>query len=642
MQRSKLVIASIVAVALYGLGSPYTAEADSQNEIAQCVAKPNIIVILADDVGKDASNLYNAQTEEENFPETAPTPSLQALADQGILFTNGWAMPSCTVTRGTRTMGLLPSSSGVGDILGDGARTAHSSDDSILYPPYVVDPFDPDLIQKRVRNAGYRTYKIGKWHETEGSVAERVQDTFDAGFDKFYGQAGGGPDFFAGYGGNNLWVPANNLGEGPTYEFMTSALVTRAIRFIEEGSDKPYYLALDFAAAHFLYEVAPGPDELPPPDYPDVDWRTLDPVIHADVIEQVKAAFAGDFAGAYPPAGTSAYKYRPPFDTPEVQEAKRRAAFKSLISYLDVQLGRLMEHVDLRNTYVIFVGDNGTMGNYRGVTSLNVVEAPEDPDRSKTTLYHNGVEVPFLIAGPRIREEGRTSDALVTTTDIYATVLDLVGDKQPKQTRFDSISFTDVLKHRCDLGHKREFNVAEQFLQTPAAGGTVVTTGGVHGRAVSDGRYRLIAQAVVETKSVVVDVDGEEKTVVYQTLACTPDDPAVPSYGPDCTSDNPVAIQIETDPDTGESSAAAVFNPDYNYFQTEVNGTLKVTLEFYDTASDPIEGDNLLASPKDMNPLQKAAFLQHCNYMDRVSKNASFYFTDKKVCRPIESLIQGE
>ena len=52
------------------------------------------------------------------------------------------------------------------------------------------------------------------------------------------------------------------------------------------------------------------------------------------------------------------------------------------------------------------------------------------------------------------------------------------------------------------------------------------------------------------------------------------------------------------------------------------------------------EDNNLLASPNDMNLLQEAAFLEHCDYMNRVSKKAAFYLNDKKVCHPVESLIQ--
>ncbi len=624
-KRIVAVVAYLAAANLLAL--PSIAEAQKKKKCGIGHNKPNIIVILADDVGKDVSNLYHAQTQEPNFPETAPTPSLADLADQGVMFTNGWAMPACSITRGTRTMGLLPSSSGMGGILGSEERTPHSSDDTILFPPFMVDPSNPDLIQARVRDAGYRTYKIGKWHETQGDDAERIQDILDSGFDKFYGQAGAMPELFFGYGGDNVWRPDNSIGAVPTLEFMTSALVTRAIEFIEEDNDKPYYLALDFAAAHWIYEVAPGPDEPPPIDNPNVDWRTLDETIHADVIEQVKAAFADDFGGDYPPAGTSFYKLNT-----WPSEAKRRAAFKSLIAYMDVQIGRLMEHVDLSNTYVIFAGDNGTQGNFAGSNFVDVVEAPEDPDESKTTLYHNGVNVPFLVAGPCIKQQGRASDAPVTTTDIYATVLDLIGVKQPKETRFDSMSFASVLRDDDDNEPKRKFNVAEQYLDTPAVGGTTITPG-LHGRVISDGRYRLIARAAVETKSEVVVIDGVEYPVQYDVLACIPNNPNEASYGPDCTSDNPIGFVLNS-----QSEPVPVFNPDYNFFQTEINGRLQISLKFYDTDSDPAEDNNLLASPADMSPSQKEAFYAHCAYMNKVSRNANFYLTDKKTCDPPEGL----
>lgn len=322
-------------------------------------------------------------------------------------------------------------------------------------------------------------------------------------------------------------------------------------------------MALDFAAPHFPYAVAPGPGENAPPGLNPGDWLTLDPQVHAGLIAQVNTAY-----GAYPPAGT-----------PALNPTQARAAFKTLVAYMDVQIGRLMQHVDLKDTYVIFAGDNGTQGV--GLNpNFNAVEPPFDPAKSKGTLYRNGVEVPFVVAGPGIKKRGRTSKALVTTTDIYATVFDLMGERQPKDTKGQSISFKRVLAKRPG---QRKVNVAEFFNATAAVGGTGQGAQNNEGRVVADKRYRLLAKPVTETDGSYVCLDN--------SLA----DPA-----DDCLN--------------------------------ELTGIYekKIALEFYDTKKDPLETDALVLS--EMNFKQFLKFELLCWHMNEISRKAK-YFQNGKTCR---------
>ena len=136
-----------VLAAALALGQ--TAIADDSSTAGYFGKRPNIIVIMADDYGKDAANLYTSATEAEEFPETAPTLALEKLASKGVLFTNAWAMPACTATRGTRSLGVLPSRSGVATALG---RTSPrigptgSRFEGVEFPPSMINPADPLLL----------------------------------------------------------------------------------------------------------------------------------------------------------------------------------------------------------------------------------------------------------------------------------------------------------------------------------------------------------------------------------------------------------------------------------------------------------------------------------------------------------------
>lgn len=598
--------------------------------------KPNIIVILADDYGQVSAQPYVPKTADPDFPKAAPVPNLINLAKQGVLFKNGWAMPVCSTTRGTRTLGKLPTTTGIGGPLGgnDNYPTA-DPDDPTKFPAIMLNPFDPNTVQRLAQKKGYHTIKVGKWHEvglpffgprpvTDPTInGPGVTDAIRSGFDVFYGQLPGFPT--DGYGGSvggsgaDTWTPASNLDEYnliPTDEYLTSALVSRAKEFIwkTKKDRKPYYLALDFAAPHWPYEVAPGPLEPVPDNFKGKksDWLRLDPYIHRDVIIQVIAAWnpelniddiRKDLKGHlkyYPPAGTQA-----PFDppgpgpAPDPNQVQSRAAFKSMISYMDLQIGRLLKHVDMKHTNVFFIGDNGTQGGggaNNPASGNNVTEAPFDPLKQKSSVWRGGPEVPFIVAGQAVRHKGRYSDAMVTSTDVYATVLDMIGQKQPYDTRNDSISFQRVLK-----GYKgqRRYAVAEWFGKYASVGGTQGVQAN-EGRVVGNQHFRLQARPVIELVSA--------NPNIYRYVC---GDKVLP-LTPECLDDNGIYQK--------------------KYFVT-----------FYDLRNDPFETKGLVLD--EMTRKQKRNFYRLCKHMNAVARKATYIMNadkDLKLCEPDGSNLQTE
>ena len=164
-----------------------------------------------------------------------------------------------------------------------------------------------------------------------------------------------------------------------------------------------------------------------------------------------------------------------------------------------------------------------------------------------------------------------------TTTDIYATVLDIIGVKQPKQSKRDSLSFMSVLSGG---NGKRKYNVTESFPPTATVGGILPVAGASavdDGRVVGDSRFRLIARPVFDAAT--------------NAYVCSPGSQQDPFK--DCLNEN-----------TG-------------IYEKVIN------LEFYDLEHDPFENDALVVD--EMSPYQLEAFLKLCDAINNVSSRAIYY-----------------
>jgi arylsulfatase A-like enzyme len=128
--------------------------------------------------------------------------------------------------------------------------------------------------------------------------------------------------------------------------------------------------------------------------------------------------------------------------------------YRVMVEALDHEVGRLVRDMDVGirdRTNILFLGDNGSAPV--GVLS------PWPKTQSKGSLLRGGIRVPFIMAGPSVAAVGQRTDALVNTTDLFATVLELSGIDAPVPQ--DSISFADVL--RDPSLSPREFAYAEHF-----------------------------------------------------------------------------------------------------------------------------------------------------------------------------------
>ena len=130
-----------------------------------------------------------------------------------------------------------------------------------------------------------------------------------------------------------------------------------------------------------------------------------------------------------------------------------------MLEAMDTQIGRLLDSLSAEvraNTYVIFMGDNGT--------DLRIVSSPFRPYYAKQTLYQGGINVPLIVTGPGI--VNGVSDALVNSTDLFATIMEMAGidpeEAVPEDVVTDSVSFLPILKD-LNTPSQREWVYADAF-----------------------------------------------------------------------------------------------------------------------------------------------------------------------------------
>lgn len=288
---------------------------------------------------------------------------------------------------------------------------------AISGPDYAELDTSEITIGKLLKNAApmtYATANIGKWHlnqQTPQSLSYPNLMGYDHYSGNFLGELS---DYFD-------WKKVVD-GAGPVTvtNYATTENVNDAINWLDEvNGSQPFFLWLAFNAPH-------TPFHLPPDSLHTVPGLT----------------------------GTQLHINQNP-----------KKYFRAMTEAMDSELGRLLQHLDqqgqLDSTNIIFIGDNG---------NLKRVSQIPDTTQGKGTIYEYGVHVPFIIAGPAVASPGRVSEALVSTPDLFATILEMAGldnwsNKIPADKPVDSRSLVPILKNESDA--VRDWNFTEQFNPQP-------------------------------------------------------------------------------------------------------------------------------------------------------------------------------
>ena len=398
-------------------------------------AAPNILLIFGDDMGVETLASYGVG---EHPPTTA---ALDELAREGMRFTNFWAQPVCSPTRATIITGRYGFRTGIGRPAGGGGTGGSlpdipelpewaspgvsamggfgggmggmggmGGDDLQGLPRYglIVEEYTLPMAFRANEALGYATAAIGKWH-----LADTRNGWLDhpnrVGFDHYSGLiTGTTASYFA-------WNKVVNGEVTGTVGYAPADKTDDAIAWIQDRGDRPWFLWFAFNLPH-------TPLHLPPEENWQSDHSDLDP---KSILEG-----AGD------------------------------DYFDAMMEAMDTQIGRLLASLEpeiRENTYVIFLGDNGTGGGS--------VRAPFQAERAKGTIYEGGVNVPLIITGPGV-ERGAVPDALVNSSDLFLTIMEMAGidpdQTVPDDVIHDSVSFLSVLSDP-DGPSPRDWVYADEF-----------------------------------------------------------------------------------------------------------------------------------------------------------------------------------
>ena len=522
MRPLSLLIGAVLATAVM-----------AQSSLTKAAERPNIIVILSDDMGYSDIGCYGGEID---------TPNLNTLAKGGLRFTQFYNTGRCCPTRACLLTGLYPHQAGIGWMMTDRGHDGYRGDlnESCRTIPEVLRP------------AGYSTYGVGKWHVTKQVQPDGPKQNWplQRGFDRFYGTITGAGSFFDPgtlTRGNKNISPITDKEYQPEQYYYTDAISDHAVRFIDEHcastDDKPFFMYVAYTAAH---------------------WP-----MHA--LKKDIAKYKGKYDAGYSP--THAQRARRVVDLGLVKEsfdsapligdwskvehkeweARCMEVYAAMIDNMDQGIGRILKSLrknnQHQNTLILFMQDNGgcqeTVGrrgnfqrpveaslpkiaddairldviprqNRSGVPTLKgpgVMPGPEDtyiayglnwanvsntPFREyKHFVHEGGISTPLIAHWPNgIKEKGRLYREPGHLIDIAATCADLAAADYPIEIR----TARPEAEGGRAIGSVTEITPLEGVSLAPAFSGESLKRSQPifweheGNRAIRDGKWKLVAK----------------------------------------------------------------------------------------------------------------------------------------------------
>jgi len=404
----------------------------SSSPAANPTTKPNIVFILADDLGWKDLECYGSYSYH--------TPNIDRLCSDGMKFTQAYSYHCCSPTRASVMVGMDPARLGITvpeghlpQVILQSTVPASAPRWQPLIAPTCVTRLDTKFVSFAtiLKQEGYVTAHFGKWH-----LGREPYSPLQHGFDVDIPHVD-----FPGPNGSYIypWNPKIIAGfktPGHPGEHLEDHMAREASTFIEQNKDKPFLLAYWAFSVHSPLGARP------------------------DYVEKNKGIF-----DSYSP--------------------QRNPTYASMVESLDDAVGTLMDALERAgvadHTIVIFDSDNGGLEYYEGgpynKTYQGTPATSNTPLRmGKGWIYEGGVRVPLLVKWPSVVKANSVSNALISSQDLYPTILQMAGAGPRKDQPLDGISFVPVLKNEKPTTRTKVYCVSPNYilnylpmLETPAA-----------------------------------------------------------------------------------------------------------------------------------------------------------------------------
>ena len=367
---------------------------------SEVMAKPNVVFILADDLGWMDLGCQGSTWYE--------SPNIDRIAENGIRYLNAYAAnPLCSPTRSSLMTGLWPSRIGI--------TTPSCHSEKVVLKQTVGERANPETravapnsvtrlktdyqtLAESFKAAGYTTAHFGKWH-LGAEPYSPLEQGFDVDIPHTPAPSPLGDGFFAPW-------PVYQ-GQGKTGDHLEDRMAEEAVAFIRKNADKPFLLDYWAFSVHS-------------------PWHTKQALIE---------------------------KYA---KTANPLERQHNPVYAGMVEVLDDAVGRLLETLEeegiLDNTIIVFFSDNGGWSwgasNHVHEEYKGMPQTSNSPLRGgKANIYEGGVRVPLLVSWPgEIKPGTVNSKDIVSSVDIYPTLLDMCGIKPAKAQQFDGQSILATMK----------------------------------------------------------------------------------------------------------------------------------------------------------------------------------------------------
>ncbi|MBT8054418.1 MAG: arylsulfatase [Xanthomonadales bacterium] len=439
-ERLKNIFLLIITAVIGGCGQ----EAGELQAPMVADERPNILLIVADDLGYADLGVHGSDIQ---------TPNIDKLAAEGILFTQFHTAPLCAPTRAMLLSGNNNHVAGM-------ARQHRSDLAGHSVPGYEASLSDRIApLPRLLRDAGYHTYTVGKWHL--GLTAETSPKA--VGFNRSFSLLDGAGSHFDDVGfserGSTYWED-EDFAEYPVGRYSTEVYTDRLIEFIDSNKDEgsPFFAFAAYTSPHWPLQVPDDYLELYAGQYDD-GYDTL----RERNFVALGAAGIIPLESTLPPRNDAITLWEELSADEQRHESRKMELYAAMVDNLDNHIGRLLGYLKevglYENTLIVFMSDNGaagedfynegpftehirahfdnsyeTMGTARSFVSYGEpwAEAGSAPFmRRKGYSREGGIVAPMIMAGRGVARVGAIDPTYVTVMDLAPTFLEIAGAPYP-------------------------------------------------------------------------------------------------------------------------------------------------------------------------------------------------------------------